>query len=151
MSEAMDDKGRETGKCQFGTRPFSRLLAPLHLGKVTLANRMVMGSMHTRLEHASKPVERQAAFYEARAAGSVGLIITGGYSPDEAGRLEDGGPILDTHGQLDAHKVIVDRVQKHGARIVLQILHAGRYAKHDRIVGVSDRRSHINPRSATTV
>ena len=62
---------------------FAHVLQPLDLGFVTLPNRVIMGSMHTGLEEF--PPERQAAFFARRAAGGVGLIITGGISPSELG------------------------------------------------------------------
>ena len=67
---------------------FAHVLQPLDLGFVTLPNRVIMGSMHTGLEEF--PPERQAAFFARRAAGGVGLIITGGISPSELGVLGPG-------------------------------------------------------------
>ena len=107
----------------------------------------MMGSMHTRLEHLDQPVRREAAFYGARAAGGVALIVTGGFSPNPAGILEPGAPLLNTRAQADYLRPIADEVHRHGSKILLQILHAGRYAKHDDIVGVSAIRSPINPRT----
>ena len=43
--------------------PYPHLFAPLALGRLTLKNRIVMGSMHTRLECVDRPAERLAAFY----------------------------------------------------------------------------------------
>jgi|KBSSwiStaDraftv2_1062776.scaffolds.fasta_scaffold03620_3 2,4-dienoyl-CoA reductase (NADPH2) len=106
-----------------------------------------MGSMHTRLEHMDEAVRREAAFYGARAAGGVALIVTGGFSPNIAGMFEPGAPLLNTREQADHLRPITDEVHRHGAKILLQILHAGRYAKHDDIVGVSALRSPINSRS----
>ena len=66
---------------------FPHLFRPLDLGFMTLANRLVMGSMHTRLETLNRPGERLARFYAERAKGGVALIVTGGFSPNEEGRL----------------------------------------------------------------
>jgi 2,4-dienoyl-CoA reductase (NADPH2) len=125
---------------------FPHLLSPLAVGRHTLRNRVMMGSMHTRLEHMDQSVRREAAFYGARAAGGVALIVTGGFSPNIAGLLEPGAPVLNTREQAMHLQPITDEVHRHGARILLQILHAGRYAKHDDIVGVSAIRSPINSR-----
>ncbi|MBV8804041.1 MAG: NADPH-dependent 2,4-dienoyl-CoA reductase, partial [Sinobacteraceae bacterium] len=125
---------------------FPRLLSPLAVGRHTLRNRVMMGSMHTRLEHMDESVRREAAFYGARAAGGVALIVTGGFSPNIEGLLEPGAPVLNTRKQADHLRPIADEVHRHGAKILLQILHAGRYAKHDDIVGVSAIRSPINSR-----
>jgi len=126
--------------------PYPHLFAPLDLGPVRLRNRLVMGSMHTRLEHMDRAVERQSRFYAERARGGVAMIVTGGFSPNEEGRMEDGGPILDRSEQLAAHLPIVRAVHDEGAKIILQILHAGRYAAHPALVGASEIASPINPR-----
>lgn len=125
---------------------FPHMLSPIRVGKQTLRNRVIMGSMHTRLEHADRPIEREAAFYSARARGGAALIITSGYSPNEDGRLEDGAHIFNSEDVLPYHRPIVDAVHRENSKILLQILHSGRYAKHDRIVGASTIRSPINPR-----
>ena len=129
-----------------GNSLYPTMLSPMRVGAHMLRNRVIMGSMHTRLEHADEPDKRQRAFYGARAKGGAALIITGGFSPNEAGRLEPGAPILNSEADLPAHRSVVDEVHRHGAKILLQVLHSGRYAKHDGIVGVSDIRSQINPR-----
>ena len=46
-----------------------------------------MGSMHTGLEEAKNGHHRLAAYFEARARGGVGTIVTGGISPNLAGRV----------------------------------------------------------------
>jgi 2,4-dienoyl-CoA reductase (NADPH2) len=129
-----------------GHKLYPTLLSPMRAGAHLLRNRVIMGSMHTRLEHESEPDKRQRAFYGARAKGGAALIITGGFSPNEAGRLEPGGPTLMAGDDLSPHRTVVDEVHKHGAKILMQVLHSGRYAKHDNIVGVSSIRSPINPR-----
>ena len=129
-----------------GHKLYPTLLSPMRVGAHTLRNRVIMGSMHTRLEHESEPDKRQRAFYGARARGGAALIITGGFSPNEAGRLEPGGPTLMAGDDLAPHRSVVQEVHKHGAKILMQILHSGRYAKHNNILGVSSIRSPINPR-----
>lgn len=126
--------------------PYPHLLSSIRVGTQTLKNRVVMGSMHTRLEHMDDHFRREAAFYGERARGGVALIITGGFSPNEAGRLEPGAPILSTSAGAGNLVHITQAVHDGGGRILLQVLHAGRYAKHDDIVGVSNIRSPINPR-----
>ncbi|MFL6606416.1 MAG: FAD-dependent oxidoreductase [Steroidobacteraceae bacterium] len=129
------------------SKAFPHLLSPLAVGRQVLRNRVIMGSMHTRLEHMDEPVKREAAFYGARAAGGVALIVTGGFSPNMAGMLEPGAPVLNTREQAEHLRPISDEVHRHGAKILLQILHAGRYATHGDIVGVSAARSPINSRA----
>ncbi len=125
---------------------FSNLLQPINVGGTTLSNRVMMGSMHSGLELLDRPFERLAAFYGERARGGVGLIVTGGYSPNETGCIEENGPLFNAADQVAEHRIITDRVHREGSKILLQILHSGRYAKDDSIVGFSDVRSPINKR-----
>jgi 2,4-dienoyl-CoA reductase (NADPH2) len=132
---------------------YPRLLSPLRVAGVTLPNRMVMGAMHTRLETMDRPIERLAAFYAARAAGEIALILTGGYAPVPEGVMDDGGLVLDNPEQLDEHRRITEAVTGAGGRIVLQILHAGRYAKVATCVAPSPGKARINtypPRPLST-
>ena len=55
---------------------YPNLLSPLQVGSVTLPNRVLMGSMHVGLEEEFGRLEKLAAFFGARAAGGVGLIVT---------------------------------------------------------------------------
>lgn len=126
--------------------PFSRLLSPLKVGAHVLRNRALMGSMHTRLESLDRPIERLSLFYAERARGGVGLIVTGGYAPCQDGLLDETGPLLVTPEQADALKPIPQAVHAEGGKIILQILHTGRYAKVARPVGASGIPSPINPR-----
>jgi 2,4-dienoyl-CoA reductase (NADPH2) len=127
--------------------PYPNLLAPLALRAMTLRNRVVMGSMHTRLECEPDGAERLAAFYAERARGGAALIITGGVAPDRAGVMEADSDVLDDASRIPFHRVITDAVHAAGARICLQILHAGRYAKIDGLVGASTVPAPINRRT----
>src|SRR5262245_19231348 len=123
---------------------YPSLLKPLRIAGTTLPNRMVMGAMHTRLETLDRPHERMSAFYAARARGEIGLILTGGFSPVPEGVMDEGGPLLNSASQLDEHRLITSAVHKAGGRIVLQILHAGRYAKVASCVSPSPGKARIN-------
>jgi 2,4-dienoyl-CoA reductase (NADPH2) len=125
---------------------YPHLLAPLRIGRHTLKNRVIMGSMHTRLEQAQRSVERRVAFYEERARGAVAMIITAGYSPNAEGRLEADAQVFDSADQLSEHRPVTAAVHAHGATMLLQILHAGRYAKHDLLVAPSAIASPISKR-----
>lgn len=104
-----------------------------------------MGSMHTRMEHMSEPLARQVAFYAARAKGGVALIISGGHSPNEAGLMEPGAPILDSRKDIPVHRAIANAVHEHDAKMLLQMIHAGRSSRHPGLVGASDIKSPICP------
>ena len=124
---------------------YPHLLAPLNLGFTTLANRVLMGSMHTGLEEAPDGFNKLAAFYAARAKGGVGLIVTGGIAPNFAGRLEPRASQFSWPWQTAKHRIITDAVHASGSKIALQILHAGRYAYHPLSVAPSRVKSPITP------
>ena len=93
---------------------YPHLLAPLDLGFVTLPNRVLMGSMHVGLEEYPGGFERMAAFYAERARGGVGLIVTGGISPNDEGRPYPGGAKLSTAEEAEKHRVVTDAVHREG-------------------------------------
>ncbi|MBP6184417.1 MAG: NADPH-dependent 2,4-dienoyl-CoA reductase [Saprospiraceae bacterium] len=123
---------------------FPHLFTPLDLGFMTLPNRIVMGSMHTGLEEAKGGFKRLADFYAERARGEAGLIITGGFSPNRRGWLSPFSAKLSTDGEAEKHRLITNAVHQEGGKIVLQILHAGRYGYHPLIVSASAIRSPIS-------
>jgi len=125
--------------------PYPHLLAPLDLGFTTLKNRVLMGSMHTGLEDIGNSHDRMAAFYAARAKGGVGLIVTGGFAPNQDSIVMQGASILDNETEAAKHRVITDAVHQHGGKICVQILHTGRYAYHKRPVAPSALKAPINP------
>ena len=100
---------------------FEKLLTPLQIGSIKLRNRVLMGSMHTGLEEDPEGSRKLAAFYEARAKGGVGLIVTGGFSPNSAGRVFEEGADLVSEDQLEFHRPITEAVHRHGGKILLPI------------------------------
>ncbi|MBP8006878.1 MAG: NADPH-dependent 2,4-dienoyl-CoA reductase, partial [Burkholderiales bacterium] len=124
---------------------YPHLTAPLDLGFTTLANRVLMGSMHTGLEEAKHGFERLARFYADRARGGVALIVTGGIAPDLAGRLSPFASQLTFPWQVGKHRTVTAAVHEAGGKIAMQILHAGRYAYHPLSVAPSAIRSPITP------
>ncbi len=124
---------------------YPHLLAPLDLGFTTLKNRVLMGSMHVGLEEVEGGYDRMAGFYAERAAGGVGLIVTGGISPNDHGVTFHGGSKLDTLEEAEKHKVITQAVHDAGGKIALQILHTGRYSYQAENVAPSAIQAPINP------
>jgi 2,4-dienoyl-CoA reductase (NADPH2) len=123
---------------------YPHLLAPLDLGFTQLKNRTMMGSMHTGLEELPGGPQRLAAFYSERAAGGVALIVTGGISPNEQGRIADHGSMLNDESGIAAHQTITAAVHAHDAKICMQILHTGRYGFHYNTVAPSAIQAPIN-------
>jgi len=104
-----------------------------------------MGSMHTGLEEEKNGFEKLAAFYQARAKGGVGLIVTGGISPNARGRLAPFGSELSHFWQVNKHKQVTEAVHQYPTKICLQLLHAGRYSYHPFSVAPSKIKAPINP------
>jgi 2,4-dienoyl-CoA reductase (NADPH2) len=124
---------------------YPHLFEPLELGFVTLPNRILMGSMHTGLETRADGMARLAAFYAERAKGGAALIVTGGFSPNDEGELGPHRAQVSSAEDAERHRVIPKAVHDAGGRICLQVLHAGRYGFHERIVAPSAVKSPINP------
>jgi len=106
---------------------YPHMLKPLDLGFTTLKNRVLMGSMHTGLEE-EKTFKRLAAYFAERAQGDVGLMVTGGFGPNQDGAPVIGGGCMETIEDANKHREITQAVHAEGGKIAMQILHAGRYA-----------------------
>lgn len=123
---------------------YARLLSPLDLGRFEVRNRIVMGSMHVGLEDSPADADKLAAYLAERARGGVGLIVTGGYSPDRTGRLTPRGGQADER-TMERHRVITREVHDADGRIILQLLHAGRYAFHPLAASARAGKSPLTP------
>ncbi|MDC4555361.1 NADPH-dependent 2,4-dienoyl-CoA reductase [Acinetobacter baumannii] len=124
---------------------YANLLKPLHLGFTTIKNRVVMGSMHTGLEDRFFNYPKLAAYFEERAKGGVGLIVTGGISPNRQGWLAPAGGTMNSLFDIPQHRLVTHAVHKHGSKILMQILHAGRYGYQPFVVSSSPIKSPISP------
>ncbi|WP_114418091.1 NADPH-dependent 2,4-dienoyl-CoA reductase [Marinospirillum perlucidum] len=124
---------------------FPHVFAPLDLGFTQLKNRVLMGSMHTNLEETPGGFERLAAFYGERAAAGVGLIVTGGIAPNDAGVVFQGSAKMTTPEEAAEHRKVTEAVHAAGGKICMQILHTGRYAYSPNLVAPSPLQAPINP------
>lgn len=125
--------------------PYPHIFRPLDLGFTTLKNRMVMGSMHTGLEDRFFNYGKLARYFEERAKGGVALIITGGTSPNREGWLTPFGGTLNHTADIIHHARVTRAVHKHDTKILLQILHSGRYGYQPFVVAPSPIKSPISP------
>ncbi|MDA9951035.1 NADPH-dependent 2,4-dienoyl-CoA reductase [Oligoflexaceae bacterium] len=124
---------------------FKSLAEPITLAGHTLRNRVIMGSMHTGLEEERDGFAKMAAFYRERAEGGVGLIITGGIAPEWRGWVAPFSGKLTSSRIAKKHRVVTETVHKVGGKIVMQILHAGRYSYQPFSVAPSRIKSPITP------
>src|SRR4051812_3692806 len=98
------------------------------IGPLTLPHRVVMGSMHLGLEGVDDGGRALAAFYRERAEGGAALIVTGGSAVSRVAAA--GRNYSFVNDDADAEKLarVADAVHAAGARVLLQLFHAGRYA-----------------------
>lgn len=122
---------------------FPSLFQSLDLGFTCLANRIVMGSMHTGLEE-DKNFERLTAFYQKRAQSGVGMMITGGFSPNWWGMLTPFSAKFSHKKEVARHQQLTQSIHQFDTKIILQLLHAGRYGYHPWNVAPSAIQAPIN-------
>ncbi len=123
---------------------FKKLFSPLDIGVAVLQNRFVMGSMHTNLEEIEGGFERAAVYYAERAKTGVGLIITGGISPNIQGCVGPHSAKLSNREEVEKHRLITAAVKEADGKICMQILHSGRYGYHKDVVAPSPIQSPIS-------
>lgn len=124
---------------------YPHLFEPLDLGFTTLKNRVVMGSMHTGLEDRFFNYGKLAAYFAERAKGGVAMMVTGGIAPNREGWLTPLGGTLNNHADVVNHRRVTHAVHKHDSKILLQILHSGRYGYQPLVVSSSAIQSPISP------
>ena len=123
---------------------YPNIFKKLDLGFIELKNRIIMGSMHTGLEEIGD-WERISEFYASRARGQVSLIITGGIGPNKEGSVLPGAAMMMNEQDVKNHMISTQAVHNEGGKIVMQILHAGRYAYNDKAVAPSPVKAPISP------
>lgn len=113
--------------------PYRHLLAPGRIGTLELRNRIFMSPMGAYLAEADGTVgERKASYFEARARGGAGLIMVGSVSvawPIGASNEYQVGVSDDR--MLPGLTDLARRVHSHGAKLGLQLHHAGKTALED--------------------
>lgn len=114
--------------CPMTGEPFlvtSSLFSPYQLGKLELANRLVMAPMtRNRAGADGVPTESMTTYYAQRAG--AGLIVTEGTQPSAVGQGYPNTPGIHTREQAAAWRRVTDAVHADGGRIFLQLMHAGR-------------------------
>lgn len=105
----------------------SLLFTTYHVGNIELKNRIVLPPMclykagedgHIGPFHLSH--------YGARAIGGVGLIIVEATAVEAKGRITDNDLGLWNDSQIEGHKALVETCHALGAKMAIQLAHAGR-------------------------
>ena len=101
------------------------LWSPLALGPVTVRNRIVFDAHLTNYARDGRPTEQHAAYYEARAAGGAGLIITEEHSTHPTDWPYE-KLIHGFHREvIPGYRRITEAVHRHRTPIFAQINHNG--------------------------
>lgn len=107
---------------------YEKLFSPMNIGGVTVKNRSVMAPMLMGFaEMDGKPNEQLMNYYEERAKGGTGLIIT------EITRVNDNhgaaafAQLAMSHDfNIEPMREFANRIHKHGAKLFVQLHHPGR-------------------------
>ncbi|MBW1886151.1 MAG: FAD-dependent oxidoreductase, partial [Deltaproteobacteria bacterium] len=112
---------------------FSHLLSPVRIGNLELRNRIAMAPMGVELgdEHGAV-TEGVIAYYEARARGGAGLLITENVSAAYPwGANSEHELAFSDDRYLPGLQRLTERVHAHGAKIAAQLSHHGKVARLD--------------------
>ena len=115
-----------------GTLTFKKLFEPTQIGQMQLRNRIVMPSMGTNFAEDKGYVgQRTIDYYEARARGGVGLIIVEYTAPYFPGRHSVRQLSISDDSYVAGFKKLAEAIHSHGAKVAVQLHHAGLQAKTD--------------------
>lgn len=107
--------------------PLTALFQPITIGTLRLANRITMSAMNDNMSNPDgSPTEHQVDYYEARALGGVGMVVTGNaYIDDESSQIASGQPGLWSDQQVPLWGRFTDRIHLAGTPVLMQLVHAG--------------------------
>ena len=106
------------------------LFQPYKLKNLNLRNRIVMAPMTRNQSPNGVPTDEVAKYYERRAIGEVGLIITEGIElSHKASSAYPNVPRLDTEKARDGWKKVVHAIKKNNGSVIAQLWHCGGFRK----------------------
>ena len=106
------------------------LFEPYKLKNITLRNRVAMAPMTRNQSPGGIPTSDVVEYYERRAKGEVGLIITEGVEVShEASSAYPNVPRLDSKEARDGWKKVVKGIKKNNGHVVAQLWHCGGFRK----------------------
>ena len=106
---------------------YQTLLSPLTINGMTVKNRMVMCAMSSHMAPFSgETTQREIDYYEARAAGGVGMIVVGAAFVDPLGSFGNGQLGLWKDELVDGAARLAEAIKRHDCKASIQIHHAGR-------------------------
>ena len=104
---------------------FPYLFSPLRVGSIMVPNRIVFSAHLTNLAEANRPGPDLVAYYEERARGGAGLIITEEQSVHPTDHAYERLIRAFDDGVVPAYRELTRRVHAHGTPVLAQINHNG--------------------------
>ena len=107
-------------------RRFPNMFTPIKIGTVTVPNRFVVPPMGNNFANGDGSLsDRSAAYYEARAKGGFGLITIESTVVYEQAKGGPRKPCLFYDAVIPSFKAVADRCHAYGAKVSIQLQHAG--------------------------
>ncbi|KAJ7113935.1 hypothetical protein C8R44DRAFT_630552 [Mycena epipterygia] len=104
----------------------STLFTPLNVGSVTIPNRVGMSALTRNRALHTVPNDIMRKYYEQRAVGGAGLIVSEGTLITRQGTEWPDAPGIWDQSQIEGWRKITDAVHAAGSKIYCQIWHLGR-------------------------
>jgi len=103
------------------------LFSPIRIGKMEVPNRFVVPPMGTNLANSDGSIGKDFIdYWEARAKGGFGLLIVEVTAIDPLGKAIPKQPCLYDDSFISGFKKLADTVHRYGAKLAIQLHHAGR-------------------------
>ena len=114
----------------------THIFEPITINGLTIKNRMVVSAMAScYCSEDGMPTEKFMAYHERKARGGFGAIITEDFCVcPEAGAFKRLGGLWNDE-QMKAYRAFTQRIHDAGAKIIVQLYHAGRQTS-SRVTGV---------------
>lgn len=105
---------------------FKNMFTPVFIGPVAVKNRFVVPPMGNNFANGDGTLsQRSLAYYEARAKGGFGLITVEATVIDKTAKGGPKKPCLYDDSVINSFQRVADAVHKEGAKISVQLQHAG--------------------------
>ena len=114
---------------------YNHLFQPLSIGGLELRNRICMTAIHLNYCDETKgyPSEKFKEFYYRRAEGGAALVTVGGCRFSAEGAVGAGFMSLEDDSYIEPWKEFAQAMHKRGAKVAVQLYHAGRYSRSARM------------------
>lgn len=107
---------------------YEMILSPIKIGTMTVKNRMVMTAAEMSMgDMDGRATEKLISYYEERAKGGVGMIITATTRVNDWDSASTFNQLAASHDyHIESLRKFADRIHSHGAKLCVQLHHAGR-------------------------